>query len=398
MDRSQLATEDFDYNLPEDRIAKFPLEQRNKSKLLLYKEGVISEDRFENLHDHLPSKSTLVFNDTKVMAARLFFHKATGGKVEIFVLTPHEKTVEEALNTFNSCIWECMVGNLKRFYLDEVLIRNIAGTNLKASIHHKERDKVLILFEWEGDITFSSILEAAGLVPLPPYLNRDIHENDKETYQTVYAKNEGAVAAPTAGLHFVDEQINDLENKGFNLEYLTLFVGVGTFRPLRIEKKLVEHKIHRERIVIQRYTIDRISKSQGPIISVGTTSLRSLESLYWIGVKIATSVMNKTLELHQNDAYELSGDASFKEICTVILNYMDDNKMSQIDFHSELFIMPGYQWKAIDGLLTNFHQPISTLLALIASWVGEDWRKIYKYALDSDFRFLSYGDSSLLLR
>lgn len=396
MNREQLETKDFLYTLPDERIAKYPLDDRNKSKLLIRKNGELQEDVFSNLSKHLPDGAMLVFNDTKVLAARLIFTKSTGAKIEVFCLEPYNTTVEQALNTSKSCVWKCMVGNLKRFTTDTVLTLTIAGTQLKASIYKKEENEIVVAFKWEGDVSFSTILEAAGEVPIPPYLNRAPENRDKTNYQTVYAKNEGAVAAPTAGLHFVDTQLQQLKAKGHTLEYLTLFVGAGTFKTVKADK-LVDHEMHKERIVIQKETIERLANHKKAIICVGTTSLRSLESLYWLAVKLNTTT-KQDYHVGQNDAYTLPSNWTFNEACVFMLEFMREHKLQSIDFSSSLFIMPSYTWKSIDGLITNFHQPGSTLLALIASWVGHDWKLVYEHALQHNFRFLSYGDSSLLLK
>lgn len=397
MNRGQLNTKDFHYDLPDDRIAKYPLANRNRSKLLVYKGGTIQEDIFSSLEDYLPSGALMVFNDTKVLAARLHFTKSTGAKIEVFCIEPYNTTVEQALTSNETCIWQCMVGNLKRFKEDATLELKIAGTALKARIHEKRANDVLVQFEWEGGNDFSSILEAAGEVPLPPYLKRPSELKDKDNYQTVYAKREGAVAAPTAGLHFVPSQLGKLEQRGHQLEYVTLFVGAGTFKPVK-SGKLIDHKMHQERIVISKSTIEQFVRHGKPIICVGTTSLRSLESLYWLAVKMATIDSQQILDVEQNDAYELPSNWSFKEACQHILSFLNKSRLDRIDFSSGLFIMPSYEWKAVDGIITNFHQPGSTLLALIASWIGDDWMRVYEHALNNDYRFLSFGDSSLLLR
>ena len=397
MNRDQLDSKDFLYNLPEERIAKYPLADRNTSKLLINKNGKIKDDIFSNLDKHLPADSTLVFNDTKVIAARLLFTKHSGSKIEIFCLEPYNAPVEEALTSTNKCTWKCMVRNLRRFNKGDVLELNIAGTILKASMEESVwRRYVVVNFEWEGGVSFSSILDKAGKVPIPPYLNRESDAEDKKNYQTVYAKNEGAVAAPTGGLHFADNQLEELKQNGHQLENLTLYVGAGTFKTILVEK-LVEHKMHQERIVIVKETIERLAQHTKPIIAVGTTSLRSLESLYWLAVKMNATNSDEMVVM-QDDAYEFTSDWSFNQACTFILEYLNKNGLDHVDFSSGLFIMPTYEWKAIDGLITNFHQPGSTLLALIASWIGDDWKQIYDYPLEYDFRFLSYGDSSLLLK
>ncbi len=312
-------------------------------------------------------------------------------------MEPYEQTVEQALIATSSCVWQCMVGNLKRFKLDEVLELEIAGTVLKASIVEKRASDVIIQFEWEGGVEFSTIMNEAGEIPLPPYLNREIELADQENYQTVYAKNEGAVAAPTAGLHFIDSQLKDLQKNGHDLAYLTLFVGAGTFRSVKADR-LVDHDMHQERIVIQKTTIEQLAAKQDKIICVGTTSLRSLESLYWLAVKMKHSGnVNENL-VTQDDAYHLPQELKWKDACEYLLTVLNENGKTNVDFHSALFIMPGYEWKAINGLITNFHQPKSTLLALVSAWIGEDWHKVYDYALNNNFRFLSYGDSSILLK
>lgn len=397
MNRADLSSEDFNYDLPEDRIAKYPLANRNQSKLLTYQAGKLGEDQFKNLQQYLPGGSVLVFNDTKVLAARLYFRKKTGAKIEIFCLEPYESTVEQALSSKSNCKWQCLVGNLKRFKQNDTLELEIAGALLKASIVEKQSNDVIIQFEWSGGVEFSEILLEAGEIPLPPYLNRETELADQDNYQTVYAKTEGAVAAPTAGLHFVKPQLQQLQSQGHELAYLTLYVGAGTFRAVKTDK-LVAHEMHEERIVISKTTIAQLADKKGKIISVGTTSLRSLESLYWLAVKMHQSNKLNERSLKQEDAYELPADWTWKQACEYLLQTLEQSGDNEIDFHSALFIMPSYQWKAIDGLITNFHQPKSTLLSLVAAWIGDDWKKVYDYAFKNDFRFLSYGDSSLLLR
>jgi len=397
MKREQLQTNDFSYNLPEERIAKYPLPVRNHSKLLVYQNGQIKEDIFEGLEKYLPEDSLLVFNNTRVLAARLHFAKATGAHIEVFCLEPYQTPVEEALCATRTCTWACMVGNLKRFKAGDTLKLNIAGTELRAQRIQRREDDVLVQFEWDGGINFSSILQEAGEVPLPPYLNRETEDTDREQYQTVYAEREGAVAAPTAGLHFVGDQVKELQQKGHDLAYLTLHVGAGTFKPVKA-KKLVDHSMHAERIVVNRSMLEQMSKNSKSVICVGTTSLRSIESLYWLAVKMKGGEFAAVPNVNQEDAYKLSQEMTVPEAFQYLLDYMTNENLEQLDFHSGLYIMPGYPWQVIDGLITNFHQPQSTLLALIAAFIGEDWKKVYEYALTHDFRFLSYGDSSLLLR
>jgi S-adenosylmethionine:tRNA ribosyltransferase-isomerase len=410
MNRAELKAEDFSFELPEERIAKYPLKDRNQSKLLVYRAGEIQTAIFKDLKEFLPEHSTLVFNDSKVLSARLRFKKSTGAKIEVFCLEPFESTVEQALTATKKCQWQCMIGNLKRFKQKDVLELEIAGTILKCQQVERLDKEIVVEFQWEGGIPFSNILNEAGEVPLPPYLNREAEKEDRNTYQTVYAKVDGAVAAPTAGLHFVDAQLKELEETGYQLAYLTLYVGAGTFRQVKSER-LIDHDMHSERIQVSRTTILELLNTKGKIISVGTTSLRSLESLYWLAAKLrsqslavspSTMLRNqsqtKELSLHQNDAYELSDEMSREEALTYLVEYLNKKGKAQIDFYSALFIMPSYRWQMIDGLITNFHQPHSTLLSLVAAWIGEDWKKVYDYALSNGFRFLSYGDSSLLLK
>jgi S-adenosylmethionine:tRNA ribosyltransferase-isomerase len=397
MERDNLFTQNFSYPLPQDRIAKYPLADRNQSKLLVYKNGTIEEDLFYGLEKHLTKNSVLVFNDTKVLAARLYFQKSTGAKIEVFCLEPFESTVEETLGATRVCRWKCMVGNLKRWKEGEVLEKEIAGVQLKALIVKRKQQEVVVEFNWDGGISFAAILDEVGEIPLPPYLNRATEEKDGKTYQTVYAKQEGAVAAPTAGLHFVDNQLKELEQAGHQLSFLTLYVGAGTFKPVKSEK-LTDHEMHQERIVIKKETLEQLSGMHGKIISVGTTSLRSLESLYWLALKRLEKKNQAINFVSQEDAYTLSPEISWKEACLSLVQQLNESGKVQLDFYSALFIMPSYQWQAISGLITNFHQPQSTLLALVSAWIGEDWKRVYDYALEHDFRFLSYGDSSLLIR
>ena len=397
MVQNNLKASDFDYELADDRIAKYPLSNRNESKLLHYQNGEITNDVFKNLDKHLPDQSLLVFNDTKVLAARLYFKKKTGAKIEIFCLEPHQSTAEQALSSTDTCTWQCLVGNLKRFKEDDVLELEIAGTTLRAKWIEKRSNDILVQFDWDHQVDFSSILMEAGEVPLPPYLNRSTEEKDIDSYQTVYAKTEGAVAAPTAGLHFVDSQLSDLQSKGHELSYLTLYVGAGTFRPVKAEK-LLDHEMHSERIVISYKAIEQLIQHHKSIVTVGTTSLRSLESLYWLACNMYQKQDDSIRFVGQEDAYQLNQEWSYKDACEYILNYLKVNDFSEIDFHSALFIMPGYQFKSIKAIITNFHQPKSTLLSLVSAWIGDDWKKVYAYAMNNDYRFLSFGDSSLLIR
>lgn len=397
MSREQLQAENFNYDLPDERIAIYPLDNRNNSKLLTYKGGIVNKDVFPNLKNHLPKNSLLIFNDTRVIAARMFFFNNTGAKLEVFCLEPFESTIEQTLTSKRTCVWKCIVGNLKRWRKNDVLEMEIAGVTLKASVVDRRYRHVILRFDWDGGMDFSTILQAAGQIPLPPYLNRELEKEDNQNYQTVYAKKSGAVAAPTAGLHFIDKQLIDLQKEGHDLAYLTLFVGSGTFRPVTAEK-LVDHTMHQERIVIEKNTLKKLASKGKKVICVGTTSLRSLESMYWLAVKIKhTGNLNENV-LTQEDAYELPNNLSWSSACEFLLTVLEKTGKLTVDFYSALFIMPGYEFKSIDGLITNFHQPQSTLLALVSAFIGDDWKKVYDFALQNDFRFLSYGDSSILLR
>lgn len=395
MKRAQLSSEDFNYHLADEQIAKYPLTNRNESRLLTYQKGQIGEDTFARLNKHLPANSCLVFNNSKVIAARLRFKTPNGANIEVFCLEPFQSTVEQSLNKTETCQWQCMVGNLKRFKTE--LSSSIAGVELKVKIIEKRDTDVIVSFSWTGGIPFSKILEEAGEIPLPPYLNRKTEASDKSNYQTIYAQQEGAVAAPTAGLHFVENQMKALQQEGHHLAYLTLHVGAGTFRVVKADR-LQEHKMHEERIVIDLDTLEKLSKLGGKLIAVGTTSLRSLESLYWLAVKRKTREDHSINFISQDDAYELNSHWTWEEALNYLIDELKNQGKKQLDFHSALFIMPGYEWKAISGLITNFHQPKSTLLALVAAWIGKDWKAVYDYALTNNFRFLSYGDSSILIK
>lgn len=389
-----LSIKDFDYELPHERIAKFPLAERNKSKLLVYHKGEIQDSVFSNLNEHLPANSSLVMNNTKVVAARLKFTKTTGSQIELFCLEPFENEINVAMQETRSAIWKCMVGNLKRFKDHDVLAYNTPKGTLQAKIYKRQESTVLVQFDWNSGEAFADILNSAGEVPLPPYLNRETTEDDKERYQTVYAQNNGAVAAPTAGLHFTDEQLTNLAEAGIEQNHVTLHVSAGTFQPVKAET-LDKHNMHHEHIVVEIDFLKWLLKKD-KIITVGTTSLRTLESLYWLALK---TKQKGTLaqDLLSAEPYELNATITREEAIEILINQLEKESKTQIKAATALFTMPGYTFKMIDGLITNLHQPKSTLLALIAAIVGNDWKNIYNHALENDYRFLSYGDSSILM-
>ncbi|SMD36672.1 S-adenosylmethionine:tRNA ribosyltransferase-isomerase [Reichenbachiella faecimaris] len=397
MSSDSASLEKYLYELPDHRIAKHPLAHRDDSKLLLYRAGEIEHQTFKDVVDLVPDDSLLFLNNTKVIAARLFFHKSTGAQIEVFLtepILPHTE-FQNALKVKNKCTWKCMIGNLKKWKDENVLSLKL-NDELTIEARLVDRKKNLVEFTWEGNHEFLSIVEAAGHVPLPPYLNREEEAEDKDRYQTVFSELEGAVAAPTAGLHFTDDILKKLAKKGIKQDRLTLHVSAGTFRPIK-DADFKNHDMHNERIIVNRQNIANILAATGSIIPVGTTALRTLESLYWYGVKLAKDRKTKFF-VEKNDPYEkhLQG-ISLEHAMTAILNKMDSENIDQLKGETEIFIYPGYEFKVANGLFTNFHMPASTLVLLVAAFVGDDWKKIYQEALDKDYRFLSYGDTSLLL-
>ena len=390
--------EDYIYDLPEDRIAKYPLDQRDSSKLLVYNKGKVSKDFFSNINRYVDFNSTFVFNNTKVIQARLKFFKETGAQIEIFCLEPVDPSdYVLAFQQTGKVAWKCIVGNLKK-WKDKTLKKIITVGNdkveLNASKRNQDGNAQIIEFTWNNNkFAFSEILENIGVTPIPPYLNRESESVDKDRYQTIYSKLKGSVAAPTAGLHFTDEVLSKLKNKNIHIEEVTLHVGAGTFKPVKSET-VDEHEMHTEHFVVKKSTIENLLKSE-KIFVVGTTSVRTIESLYWIGIKL---IENKILYSHitQWEAYELP-NLSKQESLNALLNYMNENGIDEIAASTQIMIFPGYKFKLVDVLITNFHQPKSTLLLLIAAFIGDDWEKVYDFALNNDFRFLSYGDSSILI-
>jgi S-adenosylmethionine:tRNA ribosyltransferase-isomerase len=417
------------YNLPDERIARFPVEPRDSSKLLLYQNQQISQTQFSKLSDYLPQNTFLVFNNTKVIPARLFFQKATGAVIEIFLLNPilPSTVISQVMEATETCTWACMIGNKKK-WKGEVLNSKFwiqdSEIELKAELINTEQN--LIKLSWiqspspsgEGfkvRLSFSELVKHFGEIPLPPYLNRKTEQKDYETYQTVYSKHDGAVAAPTAGLHFTEKVFADLAQKGIKHDFITLHVGAGTFQPIKVTN-VVEHKMHSEQIVFSRVFIENLLVNHQFVIPVGTTSMRSLESLYWFGVKISRqfsagssqSIASIPFFIEKLYAYNSDnkspllegegwGEVSLEDSLKAILIYMDFLKIETLVGETEIFIFPSYKFRICKGIITNFHQPESTLILLIAALVGDDWQKIYDFALQNDFRFLSYGDSSLLI-
>jgi S-adenosylmethionine:tRNA ribosyltransferase-isomerase len=391
---------DYTYELADEKIAKYPLAERDQSKLLHYKKGSITHEKFKDIIELIPKESTLFFNNTKVIPARLIFNKATGTQIEIFLLKPiaPSEILSIVMEERTSVTWECMVGNFKK-WKDEIPLERSLEINggevvLKAKV--VDRDKKSIQFEWDNqDISFAEIVEVSGKVPLPPYLNRAAEESDKPRYQTVYSQHDGAVAAPTAGLHFTSEILEKLKEKGVKESFLTLHVSAGTFQPIKSDN-ILEHPMHSEQMVVTKESIQDVIEAKGKVFAVGTTSMRTLESLFWFGVRLINGKENFNIQkLEPYDAYDQLPSRS--ESFQAIFGWMESNSLNQIIGTTEIFIFPGYKFRVCDGLITNFHQPGSTLILLVAAFIGEDWKKVYHQALDSGYRFLSYGDSSLLM-
>ena len=404
MDTKQIRISEYNYQLPDERIAKFPIAERDHSKLLVYKHGQISDDVFYHLPKYLPKNSLMVFNNTKVIQARLHFRKETGALIEIFLLEPIVPAdYEQMFQTVGSCSWSCLVGNLKKWKEGELTRQidvNGQSFTLRASRRGEHGTGHQIDFEWDAQtVSFSEILEAVGELPIPPYLNRKTQESDKTTYQTVYSKIKGSVAAPTAGLHFTEKVLHEIDACGIDREELTLHVGAGTFKPVKSEC-IEGHEMHSEFISVRRQTLEKLLQHDASAIAVGTTSVRTLESLYYIGLKLESSPDLSEDELHvsQWEPYEQKG-ASIPAAQAIrnIVEYLDRHQRSVLNTSTQIIIAPGYEYKIVKVLITNFHQPQSTLLLLVSAFLKGDWRRVYDYALSNDFRFLSYGDSSLLI-
>lgn len=399
---SPILIDDFDYNLPDERIAKYPLQERDRSKLLIYRDAEISEDIFLNAVNHLPEKALLVYNNTRVIHARLMFQKITGAQIEVFCLEPVSPAdYALSLGANHSCIWKCMIGNRKK-WKEEILAKTIFvggnSCNVTAQLLSSDGNTYHVEFCWDNaQVCFADILDKAGELPIPPYLHRKTEESDKTSYQTVYSKIDGSVAAPTAGLHFTKQVLESLKEKQIETEELTLHVGAGTFQPVKTAD-IADHQMHAEVISVQKTTIQQLIDYSNRIIAVGTTSVRTLESLYYIGVRLLEGETDDALHIGQWEPYEREYNIDVTDALKAIVKFLDENGRSSIHAHTSIMIRPGFQFRLICGMFTNFHQPKSTLLLLISALTGKDWKRIYDYAMTHDFRFLSYGDSSLLMK
>ena len=394
---------DYTYALPDERIAKFPLEERTASKLLVYRNGAIAESRFRHIAEELPQGELLVFNNTKVIRARIIMHKPSGARIEVFCLEPHAPAdYERALSAVGSAEWSCIVGNSKKWKEGFVEINfEHEGHNewLRAWRAGERGREQIVRFEWSAAMSFGELLELLGRIPIPPYLNRESEELDNTRYQTVYSKFEGSVAAPTAGLHFTPELITEMQSRGFSFGEVTLHVGAGTFLPVK-EENATLHPMHTEHFEIRRSMVEQLLAKQGSVTAVGTTSVRTLESLSALGWRIRTEGNPATERvIGQWELYDLPSDYTGTDALRDLLTYMTEQGLERLKCATQIMITPlGYRFRIVSRIITNFHQPSSTLLLLVAAYVGEDWHRIYDYALENDFRFLSYGDSSLLMR
>ena len=402
----QLSIDDFSYHLAEDKIAKHPLAERDSSKLLIYQNGQIESNIYKNIDQFIPPDALLVFNNTKVVEARLLFKKSTGAVIEIFCLEPGENypDITSAMMAKGEAFWKCLIGGASKWKhgikLEKQVVYNDQQIVLQASIVERLADCFVIQFNWQpGDFSFAEMLHCMGAIPLPPYLHRDAEEEDKNRYQTIYAQAEGSVAAPTAGLHFTQDVFDKLAAKKVGKDFVTLHVGAGTFKPVK-SGTMEEHDMHAEFIDVSADTIENLVEHLNKtIVAVGTTSLRTMESLYWIGVKVHNepTLAPDQLNVQQWEPYETSSTTlQIKDALIALLRWMNKHRLSRLITKTKILIAPGYTLKVAKGIITNFHQPNSTLLLLVAAIVGDDWKKIYDYALSNDYRFLSYGDGCLL--
>ncbi len=399
----KIKIDEYDYDLPADRIAQHPLTGRDSSKLLVYDGKGISSDSFRNIGSHIPPGSHLVFNNTRVISARLLFRKGSGALVEVLCLEPlSPHSYELSFSSVDPVEWKCMIGNLKKWKGGILSMEFTSGGEvniLMAERIGQEGEAWRVKFSWSNPgLSFSEVIEASGHTPLPPYINREDETEDKYRYQTVYSEIRGSVAAPTAGLHFTDELLRSLSENGIGASNITLHVGAGTFQPVRTSD-IAEHTMHCERFSVKGDTIGNLLANQGKIIAVGTTSVRTLESIYWLGVKIIAdrSMQNNEAAISQWEPNREDKGISVIESLSALKNWMSEKNINKLEASTSLIIVPGYRFRMIEGMITNFHQPRSTLLLLVSAWTGNDWKKIYGYALDNGFRFLSYGDSSLLI-
>lgn len=398
----EIAIAEYDYPLPDERIAKYPLAQRDSSKLLLYNKGVVSEDVFSNLPKYIPQNALMVFNNTKVIQARLRFRKETGALIEVFCLEPEQPCdYQQIFLETKECVWQCLVGNSNRWkggVLSQVV--EVGGKNVTLSVERVGGPAAVnhVRFSWDSGVSFAELLEAAGELPIPPYLNRRTEESDTRTYQTVYSKIKGSVAAPTAGLHFTPAVLEALTSAGIEREEVTLHVGAGTFKPVKSEL-ISDHEMHEEYIEVRKALIEKIVAAGGEAVAVGTTSVRTLESLYFLGELVAENPSVTQDELHVNQWTPYNREHSLRTVDSLkaLLEWMERNGLDRVHSHTQIMIAPGYRYRIVKAIVTNFHQPKSTLLLLVSAFVNGDWRTIYDYALANGFRFLSYGDSSLLI-
>lgn len=405
MHPKDISIKDFTYDLPNDRIASYPLHPRDSSKLLVYKNGAISHDVYSKMWEHLPKDAVMVFNNTRVINSRIHFRRKTGALIELFLLEPNEAFIDYA--TFfqqkKSAVWKCFVGNANK-WKEQFLIKNLVidgvEVELKAELVERIPGAYLVELSWTPkDLSIGEIIEVAGVTPLPPYIKRKAEEEDTIDYQTVYSKHKGSVAAPTAGLHFSDTMLENFKKNGIESLFTTLHVGAGTFKPVSSET-MENHIMHAEWMTIDlTFLKELLIVIDRPIISVGTTATRTLESIYWMGNKILDNpeITSKELKVTQWEPYETDNTHASKEVLLAFIQWMKTNSLDHLIIETEIIIAPSYTFKIINGLVTNFHQPQSTLLLLVAALLGEDWRKVYDYAMNNDFRFLSYGDGSLLL-
>lgn len=400
-DLQALRIEDYNYPLPDERIARYPLEQRDHSKLLCLRDGTISEQHFYDLPSILPADSLLVFNDTKVIHARLRFHKETGAIVEVFCLEPYRMALSEAFEQRERCAWTCLVGNSKRWKSDSLFLP-FTIRDAQHTIQATRRDAVeggwIVDFSWTGGMSFAEVIEAAGVIPLPPYLKREAENEDAIRYQTVYAHHDGSVAAPTAGLHFTPAVLDALKSRNIGTEYITLHVGAGTFKPVSTAT-IGEHEMHVEKVQVTADNLRHIiTHKGGPLVAVGTTSVRTLESVYWFGVQLQANPQLEAMHVDQWFPYQQpTVGITCAEAYSNVLTWMEQHGTDRLDGETQLMIAPGYGFRVVDALVTNFHQPKSTLLLLVSALIGNRWRECYRYALDHGFRFLSYGDSCLFM-
>ena len=388
---------DFNYSLPESKIAQYPLKNRDESKLLVYKDGKIKHHVFREISNELVKDSLLISNNTKVIPARLFFTKDTGAVIEVFLLDPVFPTSEvvKAMEARGCVVWKCMIGNMKRWKDGQVLYINTNGLEIKAELENRASRHVKLT--WKPlDKMAVEVIHEIGKIPIPPYMNREATEEDRESYQTVYAKNDGAVAAPTAGLHFTQKVLNTLDQKNIQRNFVTLHIGAGTFQPVKEEGDVTNHSMHAEQFVVKKSVLEQLVEFEGKVTVVGTTSMRTLESCFWLGNQIVNHDYKGFVS--KLEPYDCERVASYQDSFKALLHFLNQNNCDELHASTEIMIIPGYDFKVCNHLITNFHQPESTLMLLVAAFVGDDWKSIYDYALKNDFRFLSYGDSSLLSR